>query len=240
MTELNPASDCLLVFLDEVGHEAFAGNQPYFGYGGCAVMARDYEALKVQWRTIRHLLTGNPDHPLHAAEARPTPEQFGTLKTFFAGRGFFRVAVSTTKAATYPDHLHSMQPVVELLRKYIAQIAALAPCSSVAVIFESSQRLDPLLQSYFGALELSEGGQTIPVEHCLCAKASGEIGLEIADFVVSAVGSQTRRALRGETGSAKDFQDVFQTVPAALVRFGLIESVTGPDQSEKALIHELQ
>ena len=45
MTELTPPGDCLLVFLDEVGHEAFAGNQHYFGYGGCEVMLRDYERL---------------------------------------------------------------------------------------------------------------------------------------------------------------------------------------------------
>jgi hypothetical protein len=86
MTEqLYPASDCLLIFLDEVGHEEFAGNQHYFGYRGCAVMARDYEALKQQWRTIRQLFTGNPDQPVHAAEVWPTVEQFQALKTFFVG-----------------------------------------------------------------------------------------------------------------------------------------------------------
>jgi hypothetical protein len=240
MTEqLYPASDCLLIFLDEVGHEEFAGNQHYFGYGGCAVMARDYETLKQQWRTIRQLFTGKPDQPVHAAEVRPTVEQFQALKTFFAGRGFFRVAVTTTKAMSYPDHLHSMQPVVELLKKYVAKITARTPCTSVALVFEASKRGDPLLQLHFGNLELSEDGNPIAVEHCLMEKRHGEIGLEVADFIVSAAGSQTRRAVRGDAGFAKDFQDVFQSVPRFFVEFCLIQSVTGPDQSEHALVHEL-
>ncbi|WP_316219164.1 DUF3800 domain-containing protein [Bradyrhizobium sp. SZCCHNR2026] len=239
MTELKPSSDCLLVFLDEVGHETFAGNQHYFGYGGCAVMARDYEALKLQWRAIRQLLTGGPDQPIHAYDVRPTPEQFQALKAFFAGRGFFRLGVATTKAMIYPGHLHSMQPVIELLKKYIVQIAALTTCTSVALILESSKRGDPLIQTYFGVLEISENGHSIPVEHCFMEKKYGEIGLEVADFIVSATGSQTRRFLRRDSGFAKDFQDVFQAVPRILVKFCLIESVTGPDQSEDALIHEL-
>jgi hypothetical protein len=239
MTELKPSGDCLLVFLDEVGHETFAGNQHYFGYGGCAVMARDYEALKLQWRAIRQLLTGSSDHPIHASQVRPTPEQFRALREFFTGRGFFRLAVTTTKAMTYPDHLHSMQPVVELLKKYIVQIAALTTCASVALVFESSKRGDPLIQTYFGTLEISEDGRSIPVEHCFMEKKHGEIGLEVADFIVSAAGSQTRRFLRRDPGFAKDFQDVFQVAPRILVKFCLIEAVTGPDQSEEALIHQL-
>jgi hypothetical protein len=240
MTEpLNPTADCLLVFLDEVGHEEFAGNQHYFGYGGCAVLARDYEVLKSQWRTIRQQIAGDPDKPLHAAEVRPTADQFQALKAFFAGRGFFRVAVTTTKAMTYPDHLHSMQPVVELLKKYVARIVARTSCTSAALLFEASSRGDPLLKLHFGNLELFESGQSIPVEHCLLAKRHGEIGLEVADFIVSAAGSQTRRAVRKDEGFAKDFQDVFQSVPRILVEFCLIESVTGPDQSEQAQIREL-
>ena len=79
----------------------------------------------------------------------------------------------------------------------------------------------------------------IPVDHCFMEKKYGEIGLEVADFIVSAAGSQTRRVLRAAMGFAKDFQDVFQAVPRVLVRFCLIKFVTGPDQSEEALIHQL-
>lgn len=35
--ELVCAAHDLLVFIDDTGHEAFAGNQPYYGLGGCVV-----------------------------------------------------------------------------------------------------------------------------------------------------------------------------------------------------------
>lgn len=41
--QLNYANDWLLVFLDETGNETFAGTQPYFGIGGCAVLGAHYE-----------------------------------------------------------------------------------------------------------------------------------------------------------------------------------------------------
>ena len=73
--ELIPAADCLLVFLDESGHETFLGEQHYFSFGGCAVMVPAYERLKLEWRKLRRLINGNPDEPLHAAGLRATPTQ---------------------------------------------------------------------------------------------------------------------------------------------------------------------
>ena len=240
MIELIAAGDCLLVFLDETGHETFAGNQPYFGFGGCAVMVPDYEMLKFKWRELRQLIAGSPDTALHAASVRPTPQQFEVLKAFFSERRFFRLAVTTTKAMIYPNHLHSVQPVMELLKKYIASIASHTPCKRVALVFESSQRGNPILQTYFGALELTDGGTTIPVEHCLCPKSSGEVGLEIADFIINAAGSETRRRMRGTHGFSRDFQDVFHSVPTPLIRFCLIDAVVGNEPAVVAHLRELR
>jgi hypothetical protein len=240
MTELIPAGDCLLVFLDETGHETFAGDQHYFGFGGCAMMVPDYEILKSEWRALRQLIAGSPDAALHAANLRPTPQQFAGLKAFFSGGRFFRLAVTATKDMTYPDHLHSAQPVMELLKKYVASIASHTPCKSVALVFESSQRGDPLLQTYFGALELADGDTMIPVEHCVCPKSTGEVGLEIADFIINAAGSETRRRMRGTPGFSKDFQDVFHSVPSPLIRFCLIDAVVGNEHAEMAHLRELR
>jgi hypothetical protein len=38
--EMHCAADDLLVFIDDTGHESFAGDQEYYGLGGCAVRAR--------------------------------------------------------------------------------------------------------------------------------------------------------------------------------------------------------
>jgi hypothetical protein len=35
--ELKPAADDLLVFIDDTGHETFAGNQGFYGLGGCVI-----------------------------------------------------------------------------------------------------------------------------------------------------------------------------------------------------------
>jgi len=35
--ELRPDADDLLVFIDDTGHETFAGNQGFYGLGGCVV-----------------------------------------------------------------------------------------------------------------------------------------------------------------------------------------------------------
>ena len=67
--ELKYANDYrLLVFLDDTGHESFAGDQPYYAIGGCVVMGAHYEWLRAQWKELRKVINGSPDTPLHAAD----------------------------------------------------------------------------------------------------------------------------------------------------------------------------
>jgi hypothetical protein len=40
--ELKPGADDLLVFVDETGHETFAGNQRFYCLGGCAVLGQHW------------------------------------------------------------------------------------------------------------------------------------------------------------------------------------------------------
>jgi hypothetical protein len=81
--ELQFGNDWLLVFLDETGHETFAGNQPYFAVGGCALLGQDHSAITHEWREVRRVINGSPDEPLHAAELKQTPENFAALSAFF-------------------------------------------------------------------------------------------------------------------------------------------------------------
>src|SRR5260370_180565 len=94
--ELQFRNDWLLVFLDETGHERFAGNQPYYAVGGCALLGLHHEALKQRWREVRRLVNGSADAPLHAAELRQTPENLATVSAFFLTPGFARLAVAAT------------------------------------------------------------------------------------------------------------------------------------------------
>jgi hypothetical protein len=65
--QLSLAADCLLVFIDETGHETFAGDQNYYGLGGCALMVGTYDVLKARWKEVRKIVNGDPEAPLHAA-----------------------------------------------------------------------------------------------------------------------------------------------------------------------------
>ena len=49
--------------------------------------------------------------------------------------------------------------------------------------------------------------------------------LEIADFIINAAGSQTRRHLGGKRGVSPDFQDVFGRLPLEGCRFSIVTAV---------------
>jgi hypothetical protein len=118
--------------------------------------------------------------------------------------------------------------------------AAAAPCTSVALIFESSQRGDPLVIQHFGELELQENDKPLPTEHCFMPKSSGEPALEIADFIVNAAGSQARRQLRGISGFAQDYQAVFHRLPQQYGHFFLITDVEGSAENTEATVRGLR
>ena len=69
--------------------------------------------------------------------------------------------------------------VMLVLKVRIAEILSRTPARSVALVFEASQRADPLLSEFLGALELEEDGRKIAVEHRLMAKSGGEPALEV-------------------------------------------------------------
>ena len=68
---------------------------------------------------------------------------------------------------------------MRVLKVRIAEILSRTPARSVALVFEASQRADPLLSEFLGALELEEDGRKIAVEHRLMAKSGGEPALEV-------------------------------------------------------------
>ena len=97
--ELKYANDWLLVFIDDTGHETFAGTQNYYGLGGCVVLGAHYEGLQGQWREVRRLIKGSPDAPLHAADKTWRGDRsFAVLSQFFLDRSFFRIAAMSSLA----------------------------------------------------------------------------------------------------------------------------------------------
>jgi hypothetical protein len=221
-----PSADCLIAFIDDTGHETFEGDNRHYGLGGCAVMGAALPLLQARWKGVRAAVNGSPDVQLHAASMPRLPKNFAALADFFRDRTFVRFAVTSTNLMECPPDLHTAKPLIEVLKKQIVDIASHSPFRSLAVVFESSQRADPLIEELFGVLELEENGAPIPVNHYFMPKAAGEPALEVADFIVNSAASETRKRLKGHAGMAKDFADVFDQVPDAYRRFMMIETAS--------------
>jgi hypothetical protein len=125
-----------------------------------------------------------------------------------------------------PPDLHTAKPLIEVLKKQVVDIAAHSSFAALAVVFESSQRADSIIEALFGTLELQENGRPIPVDQYFIPKAAGEPGLEVADFIINSAATETRKRMKGLAGMAKDFADVFMQVPPAYRRFMMIETVS--------------
>lgn len=231
---LYPSLDCLLVFIDDTGNESFRG-QPFFGLGGILLAARENEMLlKPRWRALRKFVHGSEDQPLHASELGHAGnlEHIKAAASFFRQNQFCRFGISTHSKVQVPAPLTMRQPVYEMLKKYVAEAAAVSLCDSIALIFESSERADAILQSEFGVFVPREGGKQLPVEFCLMPKAAKEPALEVADFVANAVGGMARRMIEGKRNFGADFCSIFHDPPPNVVRYMHIDGVipAGPQE----------
>lgn len=174
---------------------------------------------------------------MHAAGLiRPIPKaHLEAIATFLRQTFYARFAVTTDRHVSLPLDLRPMQPVVELLKRYVVQLAAYTPFQSMALVFESSTRADTLLQKYFGELSIQQGRRSIPVQHCLMPKRASEPGLEAADLIANIAGSMAQWRFGGRPGFPKDFQAGFQGVPDSRCRYMHISGVTATaDRDEVA------
>jgi hypothetical protein len=224
--ELKPDADDLLVFVDDTGHETFAGNQEFYGLGACVVLGADYAHLKAKWGEVRNIAAGGPDAPLHASTIERKLENFEALSGFFLDPSFIRIAATTTKGIGLPPDMHPCVPVMGQLRQEIATVASVLPCKRIWIIVESSQRADPVVRNCFDQLTSLNTSRPLSAERCFMPKSSNEPGLEVADFIVSAASSEVQHRMRGKPGHAPDFNDVFCRLAAEGCRYREIASAT--------------
>lgn len=228
MTDLILAPDCLLVCVDDTGHEWLVGDQAFYGLGGCAVLMRDYERVVAgPWRTVRRSVTGSEDSPLHASDfgRKATHDQLGAVATFFKAQPFMRIGAAGTASTILPSSLPLMRIVLEALKMRIIEVARYSAFRKMAVIFEDSPRANSLVEGYFGDFRLKCDGEDIPVDCYFMSKKAHDPALEVADFVANAVGGHARRSLNKHGGFRKDFQAIFHEVDRRLVSFLGIEKV---------------
>jgi hypothetical protein len=167
--------------------------------------------IRQPWQEVRRKVTDSPNTALHASE-------------------FSRGAKRDDTCSFRGDHLdrhpacadHGQVPTIaKVLQKLIAEIARSTPFKELHVIFEASQRADSLIEEAMQGFGLEENGKSIPVECYLMPKSAGEPSLEVADFIMHAVGRQARHNITQRGVFLPDFAAVCHSVdsrPLALSR----------------------
>jgi len=213
---------CLAVFVDDTGHEALVMGHPVYGLGGCAVLGRDIERLINQpWGEVRRRVTGSTDAQLHANKfpSIAKAEDFETVAHFFRAHPFWRFgAVFTTETTLVPE-ISLMQTMKGVLQKRIDDIVQGTLCKQVSIIFESSERANGLIRETFQNFDFYRGTKLIPSECYFMPKAAREPALEVADFVMHAIGRQARHNLKQRGSFVADFCAVFHAVDPRFTSF---------------------
>jgi hypothetical protein len=155
---------------------------------------------------------------LHAAQfgQTATKSQIQAVATFFRSQPFRRLGVIVTTETTLADGLTALRVMAPVLMNRIADVAKWTPFRQLAVVFESSQRADAAVEAAFGDFGLRDNGRPIPTNFFFMPKSAGEPALEVADFIVHAIG---RRARAASDASAPDFEAVFHEQDPRFVSF---------------------
>lgn len=144
---------------------------------------------------------------------------------FFRQGRFARLGAIVSVDTALTDEIGPLPTIAIVLKQRIIDIAKWSSFRSVAVIFESSERADPLVEKAFQDFAFEEGGTPIPVDCYFMRKREGEPGLEVADFVMHAIGRQARKNLVNRGGFALDFAAVFHGIDPKLVSFMEVSAV---------------
>jgi hypothetical protein len=162
---------------------------------------------------VRELVTGSPATQLHASDFMPQPAHIDAISNFFQANHFWRFAAVFTKETRLVDEFSLMRTMKGALQNRINEMVNMTLCKEVVVIFEASQRTDKLIQDAFQDLEISRGSKFIPFICYFMPKSAAEPALEVADFVMHAVGGQARQNLKQHGNYRADFCAVFHSVP---------------------------
>ncbi|MGH9435465.1 MAG: hypothetical protein ACRD06_05645 [Terriglobia bacterium] len=154
------------------------------------------------------------------------PEDMEAVARFFRDQPFPRFGAIISINTKLTDGMGAVRTIKEVLQAQITKIIQPILCREVKVIFESSGRADRLIEEAFQDLELRRGRKRIPSECHFMPKAAADPAMEVADFVMHAVGRQARQNLKDRTTLLPDFGAVFHPVDPRLVSFCEIESVT--------------
>lgn len=223
----------LVFFIDETGHEEFAdAAHPVFGYGGCAVMGADYDGvIRQPWLKMKREHFGGEHVLMHASRLRKASRRRReALKGFFSGNDFYRFAAMQNISTALAGELTTYKTAAITLMKRFEAVSRWCPMDRIVVVFESCRRLNSVAEQFFPLLGISEetptGLVSVPIRWLRMNKSEGELGLEVADFVMHAAGVQVRERRKGSEGFHSEFEAVFHSVDRRLVSYIDIDTAT--------------
>ena len=225
MSALKPSNLCLLIYLDETGQEELKDQQyPIFGIGGCAVLCQTtHRLLDKPWREMKKVYFGNEDFSFHASStlASATAQQRSAICHFFKNALISRFAAILRVNTVLSPELIPYQVISSAVFSMIGKICIPYPLDSIALIYESSQRGNPLFQRWFTSLRIEdEHRKQLPIHFCVMDKTVKEPGLEIADCVINTAGRHVKHFLKTGQNQPNDlYSSVFQSVHEPLVQF---------------------
>jgi hypothetical protein len=218
----------LVFFVDETGHEELAEGHHVFGLGGCAALGRDLDRLiQIPWKKIRKAVAGDENVALHATDlnAQLTAEQQKLIGSFFTDNEFARIGVASTTKTELVGEIELMTVVARTLANRIIEIVRWSTATSIAVVFESNNRIAKRLEAEFGPMGFSEDGKPIPVDWYFMDKGA-DPALDVADFIANTMHGMAIAKLRGRAAhTRKDFEAVFKTKNPKLSSFMFIDKV---------------
>jgi hypothetical protein len=221
--------NCLLVFVDDTGHEELVQPKfPVFGFGGCAVIGSLYESIiKQPWLSLKSLSFGDSSKALHACNWNDyNPEQKEAIGSFFRMQQFSRFGVVLKNTTILPTEFLRYQIVFGVLEERLRRIVEISEVKNVSVTFESSQRTDRLAKKYSSKWKfLNRRQQQVCVERHFISKSTQEPGLEVADFTINPAGRRACERSKGINIVEKRFQCVFQDVAKELVSFVELDAI---------------
>ena len=217
---LKLTSDTLAVFIDETGIEDYSDpKNPTFGRGGCAVLGPQYPKLiKKPWRQLKREKLGGATRLFHATEfehSGPRKVQISAINRFLR-QPFWRFAVMSDAKTALPPGIDGHRAVSLVTVRFVTRLAATSDAEVVALVFESSERGNKLVERDFDLASMrlfNRAGAGVVVDGYFMDKASREAGLEVADLVAHTAGRQRRHELAGKPGHAKDFQQMYWAQP---------------------------
>lgn len=236
-SEFTFGSHTLLVAIDETGHEELADPRyQVFGLGGCVTTVAEYStAIAAPWSALKNRHFSGARTPLHATGLRANAEQAGAIGDFFRGQVFGRFAAVSTPATSLGTPLGRYESTALLMTRCLTEAAIEYDFNSVAVIFEHSQRTDPLVRKVFSPQtdHLSDVANRwrVPTQFYLASKAAAEPLVEVADFIVQAAGTAVSRNIT--TGAAflnrRDFASVFEGGRSRRAAFIRLDELGSPE-----------